>query len=261
MSSQILNYKDVHTSQGDPPVFVLHGVFGSLDNWYTLAKQLAEKYRVILVDLRNHGQSFHDDQFDYPTMVADIFVLADHLKIENFHLVGHSMGGKVAMLAAQTLPQRILTLTVVDIAPKVYPPHHQQILQAMREANLVSATSRKEIEDGMATLIPEAGVRLFIMKNIKREKEGFAWKINLPVIEKNITEIGKDLEGREKYNGPVLFIKGSESHYINVSDASLIADRFPNYDLEVVDGANHWVHAVKPKETLEAMLSFLDKNA
>ena len=257
MSQPILFYRDLQPSATGTPVLILHGVFGSSDNWLTLGKKLAEEHRVLLVDLRNHGQSFHHADFTYAAMVQDIINLADHLGLAQFHLIGHSMGGKVAMATAQTIPDRVARLIVVDIAPKVYPPHHQLILEAMTTADLATAKSRKEVDERVTPYIPDLGTRQFILKNIKRGEQGMEWKLNLPVIKEKIEEVGANPMLETVFEKPTLFIKGGDSAYINVQDAALLAASFPNYDLEVIDGANHWVHATKPEETLDSIRTFL----
>lgn len=241
-------------------VIILHGLFGTSDNWYTLAKQLAESYQVILVDLRNHGQSPHAPEFNYSVMAADVKELIEDLGIRKPHLVGHSMGGKTAMQLAVTQPQLLKSLTVVDIAPRHYPPHHQIILKAFHSLPLHEIKSRGQADKLMAEVISDMGVRQFLLKNLDRTSEGsYQWKMNLPVIEQNIEAVGEALSSDARYEGPTLFIDGENSDYITEADEALISQHFPNAQVRGISGAGHWVHAEKPKETLEVMLQFLQE--
>ena len=240
------------------PVVVLHGVFGSSDNWQTVGKALSEGFAIYLVDLRNHGLSPHNDEMNYPVMARDIMDLINNNKLGSAHVVGHSMGGKVAMELATSFPQIIRSLVVVDIAPKYYPPHHQEILDSFKTLDLKSLKSRKDADDALSSKISNPGVRQFILKNLGRNDDGgFEWKLNYQAIEKNIELIGKGLDDGKKYGGKTLFINGSNSDYITDSDHELILSHFPKAEFETIDGAGHWVHAEKPSEITSILTEFL----
>ncbi len=251
----ILNFRTLGEGQ---PLIILHGVFGSADNWQSQAKAFAEKYKVYLVDLRNHGNSFHSDDFDYQVMSDDVVALMEAEGIEKAHILGHSMGGKVAMHLACRFPSLVTQLIVVDIAPKHYLPHHQQIFDGFNNVNLDSLQNRKEADKQMSAVIADFGVRQFILKNLYRNKDGqFSWKLNVPAIEKNIEKVGAALPENYSYAGPVLFVSGSRSSYIQSEDKANIKSHFSDAKVVSVEGAGHWVHAEKPTELIARVLEFL----
>ncbi|XOV92334.1 MAG: alpha/beta fold hydrolase [Bacteroidota bacterium] len=240
------------------PIIIMHGVFGSSDNWQTVGKSLSEKYKVYLVDLRNHGSSPHDDEMNYPVMAGDIVELIKNEDLDHAYVMGHSMGGKVAMELACSYPQLVKKLIVADIAPKYYPPHHQTILESFHTLPINQMTSRKEADDALSEKIANPGVRQFILKNLGRnDQDEFEWKLNYKAIENNIDLIGKGLEEGKTYGGDTLFINGSTSDYIQTNDKEIIIAHFPKAKIFTIDGAGHWVHAEKPKEITTAILEFL----
>ena len=242
------------------PLIILHGVFGSSDNWQTLGKVFAEKFHVFLLDLRNHGKSPHSDEFSYDVMVADVIELMSDQGLNQAHILGHSMGGKVAMHLATKYPAKVKKLLIVDSAPKYYPPHHQQIFDGFHAVNLNSIKSRKDADDQMAKVIQSFGVRQFILKNLDRSPSGFSWKLNIKAIEKSIEEVGAGFENEAHFNGNTLFIAGSKSDYILNEDHDQIKSYFPEASIITVDGAGHWVHAEKPEALKEEVLTFLLPN-
>ena len=243
------------------PLFILHGVFGSLDNWLTVGKELAAHFTVYLIDQRNHGGSPHSEEMNFQVMADDLVELMDDEGLDRIHLMGHSMGGKTAMHFASKYPKKIDHLIVVDIAPKYYPPHHQEIFEAFHSVELSQINSRKEAEERMSDIIKDFGVRQFILKNLSRNaKKEYEWKINLPVIESNIEIIGGGMESGQKWEGPALFISGGDSDYIKSADHELIYQHFPKAKIEMIAGAGHWVHAVKPTELQELVLDFLPRS-
>jgi len=235
----------------------MHGVFGSSDNWQTLGKEFAEHYKVYLVDLRNHGRSPHSDKFTYDAMAQDILGLMKDEGIDDAHILGHSMGGKVAMHLATNYPDKVNRLIVVDIAPKHYPPHHQQIFEGFRSVDLASIKSRKEADEQMSKVVSNMGVRQFILKNLDRDSAGFRWKLNIDAIEASVEEVGIGLERGVHFDGPTLFIAGGKSDYISKEDHELISALFSNTQISTISGAGHWVHAEKPIELKESVLTFL----
>jgi len=254
---ELLHYKSIGEGK---PLFILHGLFGMLDNWLTIGKKLAEKYRVILVDLRNHGKSFHSDDCDYFLMAEDVAKLISHLGFEEVALLGHSMGGKVAMQLAMNEPDLIKQLIVVDIAPKTYPPGHQEVFDAFNAVDLDNVANRGEAEEQMRTVLDEEGVIQFLLKNLKRKKEGgYRWKANINAMLANYELIIENsLSPLYSYEEPTLFIKGGKSErYIELSDWEMILELFPFAKLETVEKAGHWVHAEAPEDTIRLVEGFL----
>lgn len=252
-----LSYKKL--GKGNP-LIILHGLFGSLDNWMTFAKQLSDHRTVYLVDQRNHGQSPHSDEFNYDAMAEDLRDFIDEHKLDHPEIIGHSMGGKTAMNLAVKYTDHFSRLMVVDIAPKAYPVHHDKIIEGLKAVNLDSAERREDVDEELKEHIPDEGVRMFLMKNLKRTSEGFRWKINLKAIEDNIEAIGEGIEERQATEKPVLFVRGSKSDYILDKDMITIVTLFPSAELKTIEGAGHWVHAEKPKELLALVKDFFEIN-
>jgi len=250
----MLNYRKFGSGK---PLIILHGVFGSSDNWQTLGKKFAKQFEVFLVDQRNHGNSFHHDEFNYEVMSADLLELIKHEGLNNIHLLGHSMGGKTAMKFVAMHPQIVNKLVVVDIAPKIYEPHHQNIFKAFHSVDLKNLNSRNEADQQMSQVIDHAGVKQFLLKNLKRDAAGFRWKVNLAAIESQIEEVGKGLADGEGFTKETLFIAGGNSDYIKSSDNDKIKHHFPNSKVITIANAGHWVHAEKPRELYQEVISFL----
>ena len=241
-----------------PPLIILHGVFGSSDNWKTLANHLMSTFEVYLVDQRNHGLSPHSDDFNYQVMTDDLKELLHDEKIEKCILLGHSMGGKTAMNFAVKYPKKIIKLIIVDIAPKGYPPHHENILKGVHSLNLHEINTRKEADDLLSVTINNAGIRQFILKNLSRNPKGlFYWKINWKAIEDNIQAIGAPLLSHAVFPGEVLFIRGAQSDYILNEDEPLLKKHFPDADLMTIQKAGHWVHAEQPAQLLVLINQFI----
>lgn len=250
-----LNFKKLGEGK---PLVILHGLFGTLDNWITAGKLLSENgYEVYLVDQRNHGKSPHSDAFNYDVMAEDLKEFLEDQKLSSAIIMGHSMGGKIAMLFSTKYPTMVEKLIVVDIAPKYYPPHHETIMKAFHSVEVETVTSRKEAEERMATLVGNIGVRQFLLKNLDREGSHFQWKHNLPVIEKNINEIGQPLKEGQVFDGSAFFIGGAGSDYIQRGDRQLITAHFPQAKIASIKGAGHWVHAEKPNEFMDVLLAML----
>ncbi|MAY83665.1 MAG: alpha/beta hydrolase [Flavobacteriales bacterium] len=250
-----LNYKVVGEGKD---LIILHGLFGSLDNWMSLAKQWSDRYKVWLLDQRNHGKSPHSDKFSYLHMAKDLEHFIDQNKIENPIILGHSMGGKTAMEFAVNFPNKVDKLIVVDIAPVKYNVHHYSILEALNSVDPGSLDSRQEADEQLAKLIPEMGVRQFLLKNLDRNPNGgYQWKFNLGVLEREIVPISEWAISEGKYEKDSLFVKGERSEYILPQHAAEISSKFPNYHLEEIESAGHWVHAEKPKEFYEVVNDFM----
>lgn len=241
------------------PLIILHGLFGSSDNWLTIGKALSEIYRVYLIDQRNHGQSPHSEEFNYLAMADDLKQFIEANNISNPIILGHSMGGKTAMQYAVNNPESWDKLVVVDIAPKSYPVHHDSILEGLESLNLKELSSRNEADNSLSEYVPEFGIRQFLLKNLSRDVDGFKWKINLPVISKNIEIIGEGLNGRLGKSKPVLFIRGENSNYIKETDFTLIDESFPGAQIQTIEKAGHWVHAEQPEHFLSSLKTFLSR--
>ena len=252
-----LNYKKV--GEGEP-LIILHGLFGSLDNWMTLSKQFGEYYEVYIVDARNHGFSPHSDEFNYEIMADDLYEFIIQHNIKNPTILGHSMGGKTAMQFAMNYPNMLSKLIVADIAPKPYPVHHGEILKGMFALDFEKIASRGAADEELAKHIPEISTRQFILKNLYwKEKGKLAWKFNLPVISKNIEMVGYELNNITIFNKPTLFIRGDKSNYILASDYEGIKSIFPEAKIESMN-TGHWLHAENPKLLFEFVLDFIRNN-
>lgn len=242
------------------PLIVLHGLFGSSDNWFTHAKTLAQHYEVWLVDQRNHGQSFHHPQFDYRYLTEDLAAFVREHRIQRPFLLGHSMGGKTAMNFALKNPAQVRGLVVVDIMPKPYPVHHDHVLEGLQTVDLAALQSRTEADQQLAKFIPEADVRQFLLKNLARDAEGkFIWRINLAAIDANIEAIGAGVLYDGTYTGPTLFINGTRSNYYRPGDELLANRLFPAATWASLD-TGHWVQAERPREFADEVLRFLAKH-
>ncbi len=249
-----LNFKQF--GQGDP-IIILHGLFGMLDNWQTIAKKLAKEYTVFIIDQRNHGKSPHHPDFTYPILAEDLKEFMEQNWIYKSHIIGHSMGGKTAMQFALNYPDMVDKLIVVDIAPKQYKGGHQVIFEALFSLDLAKIEKRNEAEEKLAELIPEFGVRQFLMKNLTRKKEGgFAWKMNLEAIHNHYQDILAEIKG-ESTEVPSLFINGGKSKYVTKEDYETIQELFPNTTFKTIEDAGHWVHAEKPKDLMQMVEDFL----
>ncbi len=240
-----------------PPLIILHGIFGSSDNWGTLGRQFGEFRQVYLIDQRNHGRSPHDPQFNYQVMVEDLREFIIQHDLPKPDIMGHSMGGKTAMFFATKYPDMINKLVVVDIAPRAYPVHHDFILRGLAALPIDKLQSRQQADAELAHYIDNPAIRQFLLKNLQRTDQGFRWKINLPVIKENIAHVGQGLDPEDVFTHPTLFIRGGLSPYIQEEDYADIAAHFPNSKVVTIAGATHWVHADKPAELYKTVKDFL----
>jgi esterase len=239
------------------PIVVLHGLFGSSDNWLTQAKLFSEDFKVFTVDLRNHGQSPHHDDFDYKSMVGDLQQFFDDHNLTTATLIGHSMGGKAAMNFALTHPEEVGKLIVVDIAPRIYDLEHYVIADGLAAIPVEKVSSRKQAEDILGEYVSDIGTRQFLLKNLQRQPEGgFTWKMNLKVIREKLRNVGEDLIVEGTYEKPTLFIRGSNSSYVLDSDLKRIKEVFPLAELQTMD-TGHWVQAEKPQEFVTLVTDWL----
>ena len=240
------------------PLFILHGLFGSSDNWMTLGKKFAESYHVVLVDLRNHGRSPNSDHWDYSVMTEDIYQLANDLGFTSINLLGHSMGGKIGMTIAGKYPGFLNRLIVADIAPRHYPIRHRTIIDGLLSIDLQQIKSRIEADTQLATFVSQPAIRQFLLKNLDRDdKNGFKWKLNLKVINDHIENVGAATFSSEMISIPTLFIRGINSDYITDEDIMEIRKYFSNSKTESIGNAGHWLHAEQPEAFINTVLAFL----
>ena len=240
------------------PLIILHGLFGSLENWHTVSERLSSRFQVFAVDQRNHGQSPHSSEMDYKLMAEDLaeFMQTNHLK--ETHILGHSMGGKTAMQFALLYPEQVRRLVVVDVAPRAYAPRHNQILEAMLSLDLAHLKDRKQIEKALEPQIPELALRRFLIKSVARLPGGeLAWKLNLEGINAHYDKLNAELTSDQPFKKPTLFVRGEKSDYIKESDEALIRRLFPAADIRTIEGAGHWVHAEAPEVFVDMVLDFL----
>lgn len=236
---------------------ILHGLFGSSDNWQSVAKRIAEHYKVYLVDQRNHGKSFHSDEFSYDLMVSDLNNLIEKEGLDDFILLGHSMGGKTAMGYAMDHPEKINKLIVADIGPIKYQVHHDLILTALNEAWNADLNSRKQAEEIISKYIEHPSIRQFLLKNLHWVEKGkLGWKINIPVLSRTILEISEWGEQIEDIDIPTLFIRGGKSEYIREADIPVIEEKFHDVRIETMPDSGHWVHAEQPDEFYNIVMQF-----
>lgn len=241
------------------PILILHGFLGMSDNWKSMGTKYAEEgFEVHLIDQRNHGRSFHSDIFNYDALVADVRRYMEHHSIRGAIVLGHSMGGKTAMLLACKHADRVSKLLVADIAPKFYPPHHQDIIDALNTINIRSIHSRKEAEEQLSKHLRNSAVRQFLLKNLYwADKEVLDFRFNLEVLSQKMEEVGENIGILDSYNGPVLFLRGDRSEYISDSDLPEIKRHFPKAELITIENAGHWLHAENPLQFFEKSISFI----
>ena len=253
---QIL-HSNIH-GQG-PPFVILHGFLGMSDNWKSLgAKFSDEGFEMHLIDQRNHGKSFHDDEFSYEILVQDLKRYCDFHELNNIILLGHSMGGKTAMLFAVTYPEMVSKLIVADIAPKFYPRHHHDILNGLSALDFKVTKSRIQAEEILNNFVTHVPTRNFLLKNIYwMEKGQLALRINLDALIENIDEIGEELPTHVTFEGEALFLKGDRSEYVSEEDEKAITSQFDNAMIVTIKNAGHWLHAENPEGFFEAVMNFV----
>ncbi len=241
------------------PFLILHGFLGSGDNWKTLGSQYAEEgFEVHLIDQRNHGRSFHSDEFNYDRLSEDLIAYMVQHGLPEAMVMGHSMGGKTAMQFACSHPERTKKLIVADIAPKYYPAHHQQIIEGLQSLDFDQIGSRGEADKQLSKKIKDFGTRQFLLKNLYWvDKAHMGFRFNLPVLAQKMGEIGENISSNAIFRGPTLFIRGDRSEYVSLQDISEIERHFPSAILETVDAAGHWLHAENPEQFFNKTLAFI----
>jgi esterase len=258
---------------GDP-VIILHGLYGSSDNWITIGRALSEQFEVWMPDLRNHGRSPHSSKHTYEDMQNDLVEFMNEHEIEKATLIGHSMGGKAVMHFSMNHPERISHMIVIDIAPKSYlfslelesdTLNHKTIMEAMMDLNFEGVKHREELDELLSKNIRSIKIRQFLLKNVKRnEDKSFGWSLNIEALYENLEHIldGTSLSGANLGEGitnfPVLFIKGANSDYITEEDKEKIQEVFPYAEFQTILNAGHWLHAEQPDELLRTLINFIN---
>jgi len=242
-----LHYKQYGSGQN---IILIHGLFGSLENLNALAKTLSQHFCVTSVDVRNHGDSFHENAMNYIDLATDVINTLDHLLINNCIVLGHSMGGKIAIQIALMQPKRISKLIVADIAPVQYPPHHLTIINGLKSLDFAKIITRKDADKQLSHFVKEVGIRQFLLRNLTKDTQGqFTLKCNIANISNCYQQIMQENTLNEEqlpYQGPALFIKGGNSNYIQIKHKDAINALLPNSKAKIIQGAGHWLHAEKP---------------
>jgi esterase len=242
------------------PLIIMHGLFGSSDNWQPVAKKLEARFEVSTVDLRNHGRSPHSEEFSYAVMAEDLREFMAQRGFARAHVLGHSLGGKAAMTFALQYPELVSKLVVVDMGPKTYAPWHVPLFEAMLALDLDLFRERGEIDKALAPVIPDVRTRMFLLKNLGRDDLWkFKWKLNLPSIYRNYPQLKDAIECNGTFNGPALFVKGGKSDHILAEDVPRIVKLFPRARVEELPSAGHWVHADDLEGLVKALKEFLAK--
>lgn len=255
----MLNY-EVSGQPTAPAIVLIHGLFGDLDNLKSISRALSDSYYVINVDLRNHGQSPWTDTMAFNDMAADVLAVLEKLELTSAHILGHSLGGKVAMELALHYPSRVRSLVVADIAPVSYDPSHNIILNALAAMNLELVDSRQSADKILAESIHELGVRQFLLKNLRKTDTGWNWRMNLKALHHCYPELIGAPSSELVYSGPVLFIRGGRSDYIQAQHKNAIVSRFPHAQSKTINDTGHWLHAEKPAVFNGLVQRFLDEN-
>ncbi|MBQ0786965.1 MAG: alpha/beta fold hydrolase [Oceanihabitans sp.] len=242
------------------PFVILHGFLGMSDNWKTLGNHFSEAgFQVHLVDQRNHGRSFHSALFNYDALVEDLKNYCEAYNLEDIILLGHSMGGKTAMLFATEYPELVSKLIIADISPRFYPIHHDAILEGLSSLNFEELKSRGAADKVLAHYVSEPGTRQFLLKNLYWiEKGKLALRINLEVLKENVSEVGEALPIHAKFSKDTLFLRGDKSEYIALQDEALIKRHFPLANITTIANAGHWLHAENPEDFYKAVIGFVN---
>lgn len=243
-------------------IIILHGLFGQSDNWVTIGRRIAGQFHVFIPDQRNHGQSPHTSIHSFPAMADDLAQLIEEHEIENPIIIGHSMGGKVAMTYALENPQKVQKLVVIDISPRKYPERiiHTQVITQMMGIDLDSIKTRTEVEKILDSGISDPRVRMFILKNLYYKIHGrLAWRLNLEAINQSMDLLFDSITSENQFTGKTMFIRGGNSDYITEADISLIKSLFPESVIKTISGASHWVHADAPEQLCYLLSEFLGR--
>lgn len=255
-----LNFRQLG-DPSNPHVVIIHGLFGSASNWQSIARRLQRDFCLWLVDLRNHGDSPHSDEMTYPAMAEDLVEFIEAHCQGKAALIGHSMGGKAAMVAAATYPQNVSALLVMDSAPISHGSGFTAYAEAMAALDLDALSSRAQADAALAPTVAVAGVRGFLLQNLRSEDNQWRWRINLPVIARSMDTVAGFPAVTGSFQGPVLFLRGAESDYVPLDITAQCAGLFPNAQMATIADAGHWLHAQKPVEVSDAIITFLTAEA
>lgn len=242
-----------HFGEGKP-IVILHGLFGQCDNWVSVSKMLGDRHNsVFAIDLRNHGHSPHSPEFSYELMARDVADTLHDLRIQKVHLMGHSMGGKVAMLFSQLYPEMLRSVIIVDISPRYYPPHHGEIISGLKSVDILNISSRAEAENSMEPFIKNPSVRQFLLKNLFRnDKNQFRWRFNLEILSASLEKVGQSIP-TGNVDVPALFYHGQNSDYVSVDEYTEIMQQFLSAEFRQMAGAGHWLHAENTEEFVQTI--------
>jgi pimeloyl-ACP methyl ester carboxylesterase len=247
-----------YQEQGEgPALIIIHGLFGSSDNWRSMAKYFSRFARVISIDLRNHGRSPHSDSQTFVEMAGDLIELMDELGVQSATLLGHSLGGKVAMQCAETYPDRVERLVIVDMSLRQYFSPHTPLMDAMMAIDFEQVSQRPQVDDALAKTINDAAVRQFLLMNLKSENGHFFWRINVPALKANYINLMSAVCQQANISVPSFFIYGGESDYVTDADIDVINMHFNQASFYKIEGAGHWVHAEKPQLFKRVVEEFL----
>ena len=243
------------------PFLIIHGFLGMSDNWKTLGQQFAgEGFQVHMLDMRNHGRSLHSSDFNYKVMVQDILDYCEGNQLQSATILGHSMGGKIAMFFATTYPEKTEKLIIADIAPKYYNPHHDDILAGLNAVDFSVKPDRKQVEETLSEYVPDFGTRQFLMKSLYWVETGqLGFRFNLAAFNADIEAIGEALPSTAIFEKPTLFLKGANSNYIKDEDLELIKSHFPNSEIATIANSGHWLHAENPADFFTTTIAFLTR--
>ena len=252
----LLHYSE--TGSGEA-LFILHGLFGSSKNWQSLARVFSQHFKVFTVDLRNHGQSFHHPEMNYEVLVGDVYRLMVHLGIDSASLIGHSMGGKTAMLLALEHPQMVSQLVVADIAPVAYSHAYNHLIDPILGLKLDRLDSRSSADTLLQKDIPDTPLRNFLLQNLERRADQWRWKINWSAISRQMNQLTgfPNLSPDWKVTTPSQFIRGANSEYIGSAEEAVIAVHFDNATIRTIENAGHWLQAEQPGKFSQLALNFL----
>ncbi|SFZ90844.1 Pimeloyl-ACP methyl ester carboxylesterase [Flaviramulus basaltis] len=241
------------------PFIILHGFLGMSDNWKTLGTQFSEQgFQVHLIDQRNHGRSFWSNEFNYEILAEDLKQYCEEHDLKDIILLGHSMGGKTAMLFATEYPELLSKLMIADISPRFYPVHHDAILNGLSALDFSEIKSRGQADKILSNYVSDLGTRQFLLKNLYWVEKGqLGLRINLDVLKNEISEVGEALPSYATFSGDTLFLRGDRSEYIGVGDDGIIKNHFPKAEIATISNAGHWLHAENPKDFFEAVMKFV----
>lgn len=245
----VLNSKIYGEDRGETPLIVLHGLFGLLDNWGSFGRIFGEQMPCHLVDLRNHGKSFHSNEMSLQILAEDILNYIEYYKIDKVNILGHSLGGKVAMQFALSYPEKVEKLVVVDIAPKAYPSHHHKVIEALKSVDFNQIFTRKEVEEKLKEQIKDMPTIQFLVKNLYwKEENKLDWRFNLNVLAEKYSDFVGNAVRFGSFLGKTLFVSGEKSNYILPQDELGISRQFPYYQLIKIPDAGHWVQVENPEK-------------